>query len=69
MAQDRTRLIVRKVLDRCKARYTLAGAGATDRNAVLDDFMAELDYALELSGVPKIAGRKPKSKPPKPEVK
>jgi hypothetical protein len=58
MQNDRTRLIVRKTVDRMKARYGNESAV----NKTLDEFMADLDFNLDLVGVPQVTGRKPKPK-------
>jgi len=60
MAQDRTRLIVRKTLEQLRGELT-----GEDYLKSLAIFEARLDFNLDLAGIGKIAGRKP-NKPVKP---
>ena len=53
---DKTRLIVRKTIDRMKARY----ANESAVNKTLDEFAADLDFNLDLAGVARVTGRKPR---------
>ena len=61
MAQDRTRLIVRKTLEQLRTELT-----GDDYLKALAIFEARLDFNLDLAGIGKIAGRKPKGKTVKP---
>ena len=62
MAQDRTRLIVRKTLEQVKGEHS---SDAVVLN-VLDAFAKRLDFNLNLAGIAQVTGRKPKSKTGKP---
>jgi len=56
MAQDRTRLIVRKTLEQLRTELT-----GDDYLKALAIFEARLDFNLDLAGIGKIPGKKPKS--------
>jgi len=59
MATDRTRLIVRKTLEQLKAEKLPDGTTVAQ---IYEHFEQRLDFNLDLAGIPKVTGRKPKAK-------
>ena len=65
---DRTRLIVRKTLEQLRGELAEANREPhMDSLETLNAFEKRLDFNLDLAGIPKVTGRKPKAKPPKAE--
>ena len=64
MSRDRTRLTVRKTIEQLRGELT-----SDEQLKALAIFEARLDFNLDLARVPKIGGRKPKSKPATPATK
>jgi len=62
MANDRTRLIVRKTCEQLRAEWLAQGDGCPYSPLTLDAFEARLDFNLDLAGVAKVSGRKPGAK-------
>ena len=64
--QLRTQLIVRKTIEQLKGEYQTTNDTSDTPLKVLNKFETRLGFNMDLAGIPKVTGRKPKakSKPP-----